>query len=310
MLKPYILIASVGTKLPFDLQDSRTIFYNTHDLDSMSLAKDNLTRYLSEALKGNIDSYDQELFGSKDLGKTRSQNEPIELRMMETLDSVIEAERMTSKAVDDLSHRLSLAVNQIESLFTTGYRGAGSYLFIYGEQEAFSALVAALSRAKECIRTTRYSPFSVGTRQQKFAQMIRSRILGDKLYSPVRYFYRIVAANDTSKLDDIKGYIDEFIGKKFTLFLTPHSNNFEIVIIDDTEVFIHFHGRNKIIDSTLHIMSPEVTKKFMEIYASLHDPSLHPDIKKYDFKYISREESGKIFEEIKNYFSTHCHRTQ
>ena len=307
MLKPYILIAKAGTDLPFDLKDTRTIFYDTTDLDSMSKARDDFKKYLIEALKGNIDPYDEELFSSqRAMPRQRSQSELKELRLMETLDSVIEAEHATSHNVDALSQRLSSVIGQIETLFTTGYRGAGTYLYISGEQEAFSALVAALARAKKTVRTTRYSPFTVSDRQEEFAKMIRSRVLGDKLYSPVQNFYRIVAANNILKLEDVKEYIDDFIGKRFTLFLTPQSNNFELVIIDNAEVFIHFHGRDKIIDSTLHIISEEVARKFTEIYSSLNDPILHPDIKKYDFEYIAKKDSDRIFSEIKDYFNSYC----
>jgi len=307
LLKPYILTAKSGTELPFDLKDSRTIFYDITDLDSMVRAREDFRKFLIEALKGKIDPYDEELFGlRKSAAKNKSQHDSKELRLMETLDAIIEAEKLTAGAVDSLSHRLSLAVNQIESLFTTGYRGAGSYLYIDGEREAFSALVAALSRAKQSIKTTRYSPFAVGTRQEEFAKMIRTRVIGDNTFSPVQQFTRIVAANNNAKLEDIKQYLKEFVNKGFTLFLTPYSNNFELVIIDDKEVFIHFHGRNKIIDSTLHILGEEVAKKFSEIFSSLHDPSLHADIIKYDFKYISKKDTDQIMQEITEYFSKYC----
>ena len=307
ILKPYILIASKGTDLPFDLKDSRTIFYDIKDLNSMATARKELKNHLNEALKGKVDQFDEDLFGPRrKANKQRSQNELRELRIMETLDAIIDAEKTTAGSVDSLSRRLSKAVHQIESLFTTGFSGAGSYLYINGEHEAFSALVAALSRAKESIRTTRFSPFAVGTRQKDFAEMIRSRVLGDDQYPPVQNFYRIVAANNISKLDDVKEYLNEFVGKQFTLFLTPNSNNFELVIIDGKEVFIHFHGRDKIIDSTLHIIGKEVATKFTEIYKALHDPTLQPEIKKYDFKYISRKESKNIYEVIAAYFKQCC----
>jgi hypothetical protein len=308
ILKPYILIANHGTKLPFDLQDSRTIFFDLTNLDSMLEAKTELQKHLREALNGKIDPYDANLFGPTKPATTkqRTDDKSRDLRIMETLDGIIEAEKTTSNAVDSLSRRLSKAVNQIESLFTTRYGGAGSYLYINGEHEAFSALVAALSRAKDSVRTTRFSPFAVGTRQTAFARMIHSRVLGDDHYPPVQRFTRVVAANNMNKIEDVKEYFREFLGKQFTLFLTPHSNNFELVIIDQKEVFIHFHGRDKIIDSTLHIIGEEVAKKFTEIYSALHDPLLLPQIKKYDFKYISRGDTDTIIREIENYFIKWC----
>ena len=306
MLRPYILIATRGTKLPFDLQDYRTIFYDLSDIDSISKARDDLRKYIQQAANGFIDPVDEQLFGSKKAPSRDRPDQDWQNRILDTLDSLIDGERTTSSSVESLSQRLSSIVTDIQSIFTAGYRGAGSYLFINGEREAFSALVAALSRARDSIRTTRYSPFAVGSRQEDFAKIIRSRIIGDKVYSPVQSFNRIVAVNNVSKLDDIREYVREFLGRRFTLYLTPDSNNFELVIIDDRETFIHFHGRDKIIDSTLHIINEEVTKKFIEIYSSLHDPGIHPGVRKYDFQYITKKSSG-VLDEIAGFFEEQCH---
>ena len=305
MLRPYILIASRGTKLPFDLQDYRTIFYDLSDIDSISKARDDLRKYIKEALSGFIDPVDEQLFGTKKAPSRDRPDKDWQNRILDTLDSLIDGERSTSSAVESLSQRLTSMVSDIQALFTAGYRGAGSYLFINGEREAFSALVAALSRAKDSIKTTRYSPFAVSSRQEEFAEMIRRRVVGDSVYAPVQSFSRIVAVNNPLKLNDIKEYIRDFLGKRFTLYLTPDSNNFELVIIDDRETFIHFHGRDKIIDSTLHIINEEVTKKFIEIYSSLHDPGIHPGVKKYDFQYISKKNNSTL-EEIANFFGAQC----
>jgi hypothetical protein len=305
MLRPYILIASRRTKLPFDLQDYRTIFYDLSDIDSISKARDDLRKYIKEALSGFIDPVDEQLFGSKKAPSRDRPDKDWQNRILDTLDSLIDGERSTSSAVESLSQRLTSMVSDIQALFTAGYRGAGSYLFINGEREAFSALVAALSRAKDSIKTTRYSPFAVSSRQEEFAKMIRRRVVGDNVYAPVQSFSRIVAVNNPLKLNDIKEYIRDFLGKRFTLYLTPDSNNFELVIIDDRETFIHFHGRDKIIDSTLHIINEEVTKKFIEIYSSLHDPGIHPGVKKYDFQYISKKNNSTL-EEIANFFGAQC----
>jgi hypothetical protein len=305
MLRPYILVASRGTKLPFDLQDYRTIFYDLSDIDSISRARDDLRKYIKEALSGFIDPVDEQLFSTKKAPSRDRPDKDWQNRILDTLDSLIEGEHTTSSAVESLSQRLSSVVSDIQSIFTAGYRGAGSYLFINGEREAFSALVAALSRARDSIRTTRYSPFAVGSRQEEFAEMIRSRVVGDNVYAPVQSFSRIVAVNNPSKFDDIREYCREFLGKRFTLYLSPHSNNFELVIIDDRETFIHFHGRDKIIDSTLHIINEEVTKKFVEIYSSLHDPGIHPGVRKYDFQYISKKDNS-VLDEIASFFETEC----
>lgn len=299
--KPYIMMATSTTVLPFDLKDSRCIFYNTADPKSMAQARDLFRKFLRIALKGEIDQYDAMVIGSTpDPEKTN-------LRLLETLETMVEAERVTSSSVDSLSQRLNTTVSRIEQLFATGYKGSGTYLYIDGEHEAFSALVAALSRARETIRTTRFSPFSVGNRQPDFAKMISCRVLGnDNKFPPVQDFFRIVAANNISKLDDVREYIKCFVGKPFTLYLTPQSSSFELVIIDSAEVFLHFHGRDKVIASTLHIISEQVAKKFIDIFSWLIDPSLHPQIERIDFRYRHPSNRKEIYEQVDRFFQKHC----
>lgn len=299
--KPSIMIAQRGTKLPFDLAVYETIFYDT-DLDGMANARDEFAKQVKASLSGEREY-------SADLMFNRTPTDQGDTSLLMLLDKMAESDNRTVKSlekavssIDDLSHRVRTVVEDVKQIFTSGYRGAGSYLYIDGEDEAFSALTAALLRAKDSIRTTRFSPFAVNVQQGEFAEAIRVRVMGSEKVAPVKNFYRIVAANDIAKLDDIKGYIDEFLGKRFTLFLTPHSNNFELVIIDDAEVFIHFHDRERVIASTLHLMSKEVSKRFLEIYSSLNDPALHPNVKKFDFKYLTYRDSDRVYAEIEDYF--------
>jgi hypothetical protein len=309
LLKPYILIARKGTELPFDLQDARTFFYDTDDMNWSFELEEKLREPLLIATTGKgVDEFDKTLFGKKnnENGLMASASE-LNIRLIETLGSVIDAERKTSEDLSNefraLSDQFTMNSTRIEELFASSYRGTGTYLFINGENEAFTALTAALARAKKTIRTTRYSPFDVGTRQKEFAQMIQNRILGDDdRYAPVTHFYRIMSANNMSKLKDIDNYLEKFVGERLTLYLTSHSNNFELVIIDESEVFIHFHDKENVINSTLHIIMEDVAKKFIEIYSSLHDPALHSNIKRYDFKYIERDSIGNIRDEINEYF--------
>ncbi|MCL2688215.1 MAG: hypothetical protein FWE57_00010 [Chitinispirillia bacterium] len=314
LLKPYVLIAKKETILPFDLKDSRTVFYDMSDIESVLKLDDRLKGHLLTALEGKIDEYDKKLFGDRENSLVTSEG-GFDLRLMETLNDVINAERKTSDNVEDLlnqfktlSNKYSLSSNKIETLFQSTSKGAGTYLFINGENQAFSALTAALARAKKVIRTTRFSPFAVGSRQPEFAKMIQNRIKGENGYDPVTHFYRIMTANAKTKRNDIEQYLKTFVGRRFTLYLTSRTNNFELVIIDESEVFIHFHGHGEdmVIGSTLHIVNDEVAKKFITIYSSLHDLKFDQNIKKYDFKYISGPEIPEIRQEIEEYFEKHC----
>lgn len=299
--KPSVLIAKKGTTLPFDLQAYRTVFYDL-GLDEIANARKELAEQIRESFSGVRDY-------SQDVMFNPSSTDQRDASLLTLLDSMADADNRTAKSleqavtsIDHLSDRVNSVVDEVKQIFTSGYRGAGTYLYIEGEDEAFSALTAALLRAKDSIRTTRFSPFAVNVSQSDFAESIRARVLGNERLAPVKNFYRIVAANDMTKLDDIRGYLHDFPGKRFTLFLTPQSNNFELVIVDNSEVFIHFHDRERVIASTLHIMSNEVSKRFREIYASLNDPTLHHNVRKYDFKYITPHSAQSVYREIEQYF--------
>ena len=58
------------------------------------------------------------------------------------------------------------------------------------------------------------------------------------------------------------------------LYLTKRDNNFELVVIDDKAVFIHFYGNDRRIKSTLLIRGKPVIREFERIYDQiLCDPT-------------------------------------
>jgi hypothetical protein len=153
----------------------------------------------------------------------------------------------------------------------------GTLFFIDGKVPAFDALTAALGRAKNVIRTTRYSAFSV-TNDPEIASFPEKI---DECISNGIEFHRIFAVNNRSKLRDIEGYFKKYFEgdcafktKDFFLYLTAYDNNFELVIIDEKEVFIHFNGQSGFIDSTLHIANEQVAEKFVKIYKELSTKSV------------------------------------
>lgn len=64
LLRPYVLLAQKGQKLPFDLTDLRTIFYEL-DLTGADRARQELVSHLQSAISGAPPAFDAELFTTR-----------------------------------------------------------------------------------------------------------------------------------------------------------------------------------------------------------------------------------------------------
>jgi hypothetical protein len=181
----------------------------------------------------------------------------------------------------------------------------GEYVYIEGEDDAMEALTAATKRARKSVCSTRFFPCPIQGRHDTYAASIRGRVLGDDGHNPLRVYYRIVAANKPSKLEDVKRYIREFSGKPFKLFLTHKSNSFELVIIDDQETFIHFYGRDSVIGSTLYLPGVNAAKRFRDVFDRLRNRSFDETIEIFDCENIREEEIEKQIKRAKDFFDSY-----
>lgn len=90
LLRPYILMAEKGHRLPFDLADIRTIFYEL-DLDTVQRAKSELKGHLERALRSEISALDQELLGSRSGGAaTETTVGPANVAVLEASSKILE----------------------------------------------------------------------------------------------------------------------------------------------------------------------------------------------------------------------------
>ena len=301
-IKPYILIAQNGTNLPFDLQDHRTVFFEL-SLESIEVAKKELLMHLDAALKGHVEPFDSLIFEGSN--KESKHDSIWSNAILPTLGDIVSTNKDMKVLINALDKKL---VEQVIKKIPNSSHSGGSYVFIEGEEPAFAELIAATLRAKGHVRSTRFSlPPIIGNKEdyaQDYADAIAKRVNGHGDNIPITRYSRIITANNLDKLKEVEYYVRSFYGKAFTLYLTPDFNNFELVIIDNSEVFIHFHGRN-IIDSTVHIFGDEVTNKFVQIFDEFHNPKTHPKVRKYDCKYILEENVEKILSEITAFFKIH-----
>jgi TIR domain len=199
----------------------------------------------------------------------------------------------------DFASNISELLEQVKST------NHGSYIFIDGEKPAFATLIAATMRAKKHIRATRFSPMSISGNQDAYGKAIAARVIRQNEISEcVEKYTRIITANDKAKMKDIDGYFEEFTGCSFDLYLTKKTNSFELVIIDENEVFIHFYDQGQAIKSTLHIVGSEVTKNFIDIYQQFHSVKYNPDILKIEFEYVTKDMTNEWRKKVVDFFDS------
>jgi hypothetical protein len=106
-------------------------------------------------------------------------------------------------------------------------------------------------------------------RRPDYLQAIEERVRGSVNRPPVQEYRRIIALNNPEKQQDVIQHLVSFAGRPFTLFLTTHENTFELVVIDDTDVFIHFAKEELVIASTLHLRGRRIAERFTEVFDQL-----------------------------------------
>ena len=116
--------------------------------------------------------------------------------------------------------------------------------YIIGENEAFNALTSAVRKSNISAKTTRFSPYSVVGRQNTFFNAIND-LMSQDVHPGI--FERIITANNIEKFSEIAKLMANNAGKDFKIYISRIEYSFEMVVIDDEIVFIHFR---KYIDMT------------------------------------------------------------
>jgi len=252
MNKPVIIINPDGNELPFDIRHFTYIPYNQIILDNT-----NENSAVKSELRGNIR---QAILRIKENNKD-------ELSVyLPSYSNLIK---------DTVPSVISDVVTKMNDLITTFKNNATIIAeYIEGEDNAFKALSIAVKGAHKSIRTTRFSQYSVRARQNDFFNIIQ-QIMDIEIYpNGPNEFHRIIATNDAAKEIEIKDLVKNNHGRNFNIYLSKYAYDFEIVIIDEETVFIHFNKNkkegnladNEIVSSTLKFTNPKVASKFVEIF--------------------------------------------
>jgi hypothetical protein len=125
------------------------------------------------------------------------------------------------------------------------------------------------------------------------------RVCGTDGKPPLREYHRIVAVNAPEKIQDIFHHVAMFLGRPFTLHLTTHRNTFELVIVDESDTFIHFHKELMIIAATLHIRGKQVAREFIEIFDDL---TSRDNLLSVDCLKVTPAELGHVIEDVERLF--------
>ncbi len=154
--------------------------------------------------------------------------------------------------------------------------------YIIGENEAFKALTNAVQKSRISAKTTRFSPYSVVGRQNTFFNAINDLMSHD--VHP-ETFERIIAANNSEKFNEIVKLMVNNTGKNFKIYISRIEYSFEMVVIDDEIVFIHFRKYINLTDgkpteqpvslitATLKIEKRIIANEFSAIFDSIKNNS-------------------------------------
>jgi nucleoside 2-deoxyribosyltransferase len=246
--KPVVIINPDGNLVPFDIRHLTQIQYSQEIFNS-SEENAAVKAELREKIKKAI------LQNSKDVFSYE--------KYVPAMISRILTE------INDLADRVTMSRNN--SRIVADY--------IEGEDEAFKALTDSVRTARKSIRTTRFSPHTVVNRQYDFFQTIKE-VMNSK--TPPQSFSRIIAVNHEEKYTEIENLVRSNLGRDFTIYMSRAAYSFEIVIVDEETVFIHFRKsdaknteqernieRGSLISATLKFANSLVAREFVQIFESI-----------------------------------------
>lgn len=227
------------------------IFDGNASSDEIGKIIDKVTQVAENMISGN-DKYRPSFY------------EPTEVYVSTLLESIYERLSSFEKTLND-----SWVIND-------GERIPADY--IRGEDKAFTALTEAILKSNVSVKTTRFSPYSVVNRQNKFFTTIND-LMSSNVHP--KTFERIITANNKEKFTEIRKLIANNTGKQFKIYISKIEYGFEMVVIDDEIVFIHFRqyqnetnkkgndDSNQIITATLKIKTGSLAHEFATIFDSI-----------------------------------------
>jgi hypothetical protein len=252
--RPVIQMIARGERIPFDVGQTRTIQFNYQDLDDVERCKQEVGKQIDSIRKNPevTGSPIATVLGAIEISAGKDPLSKVNLEIMERLGDL-------SEQFGHLSAELLDSRDPEAEPFAE---------YIEGQENAFAALTTVTKSARDTIRSSRYGPESV-LAQTEYVAAIEQRVHGTDGRPPLKHYYRIIAVNNPSKRKDVNHHLNSFCGKPFVLYLTAQQNSFELVIVDETDVFIHFYKEEKVIASSLHLRGRLIANEFIDIFDRL-----------------------------------------
>ena len=290
--KPVVQIMSSGEKLPFDIGQNRTIFFDYGDLKSVESLKESLKKQIL-SIEQNPEDIANPVSGYFALEQMKQSNNPA---TKITADVYQKLEKYTENFQFIQENLEKILAN---SFYTDKFKQTSvEARYIDGEKEAFAILTEVSKKAQNTIRSTRFFPESV-LNKPDYVKAMEQRVHGTDGSPALKHYYRIVAINNPQKQRDINHHLNSFVGTPFNLYLTSHENTFELVIIDDTDAFIHFFKEENIIAATLQIRGRNVVSQFIEIFDRLKNRDL---LVEFNCARIKQDKLAEKFSEVDKIF--------
>lgn len=221
----------------------------------------------------------------------------------------------TDQYLSNVLERIDEKIINLEKLFkdfgTSSEDERTLAQYIIGENEAFRALTEAVQKSNISVKTTRFSPYSVVGRQNTFFNAIND-LMSRNVHPET--FERIIAANNVEKFNEIAKLMANNTGKNFKIYISKIEYSFEMVVIDDETVFIHFRKYININDekpsdqpialitATLKIEKRIIANEFSAIFDSIKN-NLKDIVCVIDCKKLTTDNLGQEIDKYKKLFN-------
>ena len=191
-------------------------------------------------------------------------------------------EQYVSTVLEEINGKINNLEKLLKDFGTSSEDERTLAQYIIGENEAFRALTDAVQKSSISAKTTRFSPYSVVGRQNTFFNAIND-LMSQDVHPET--FERIIAANNIEKFNEIAKLMANNTGKNFKIYISRIEYSFEMVVIDDEIVFIHFRkyinmaeGKPSeqpisLITATLKIEKRIIANEFSTIFDSIKNNS-------------------------------------